>query len=171
MPRRTQEAPYTDHCAMPGCAGAGVYKAPRSRKDVHDYQWLCLEHIRAFNKEWNFFTGMTDEEIMHFQHDAVTGHRPTWTREGYSTAQVEEALRRFMHGQPLPRRPRVHARERSALATLELDAPCDLPALKKHYRALVKRTHPDLHKGDRAYEEKFKAINVAYRYLLELYSK
>ena len=40
--------------------------------------WYCLEHIRAFNRAWDFFSGMSGEEIVRFQKDAVTGHRRTW---------------------------------------------------------------------------------------------
>lgn len=37
--------------------------------------------------------------------------------------------------------------------------------IKKAYRALAKKYHPDLHPGDKAAEEKFKEINEAYEVL------
>ena len=34
--------------------------------------------------------------------------------------------------------------------------------IKKAYRSLVKKYHPDAHPGDKDVEEKFKKINAAY---------
>ncbi|MFW5834400.1 MAG: molecular chaperone DnaJ, partial [Pseudomonadota bacterium] len=42
-------------CAWPGCTAEGEFRAPRARDDLRTYQWLCLEHVRAFNRSWDFF--------------------------------------------------------------------------------------------------------------------
>jgi len=179
--KNTPEGPPSPQaCDAVGCVEMGEYRAPRSRESLHDYRWLCLEHIREHNQKWNYFTGMSAHEIEAFMHDAVTGHRPTWAREDVGgrkgaeyRAMLEEELRKFLGAEYKSRKngPRIHPKERRALAALELERPCTPAELKKHYRALVKRTHPDLHAGDRTMEEKFKAITASYTYLLALYER
>ncbi len=179
MAKRKKEEPQpSSHaCAIEGCALPGEFKAPRSRDALHEYQWLCLDHIRAFNLAWDYFKGMSPEEIENFRHDALTGHRPTWQREDHikkkTRAALDEGLKRFFQWDEeslrTAERSRLPSRERRALEILELEEHCSIVQLKKHFRTLVKRTHPDLHRGDKEAEEKFKEINNAYRYLLKLY--
>jgi len=132
--------------------------------------------VREFNRAWDYFKDMTAEQIEWFIQDAVHGHRPTWQRDNHAaqhmhTEQLHEALHRFFHEEDhrFASKTRQNARERQALAALELDEPCEADALKRQYRVMVKRFHPDLHRGDRHYEEKFKQITAAYAYLLQLY--
>ena len=49
------------------------------------------------------------------------------------------------------------------LATLEL--PLGKGTLKKQYKTMVKRYHPDANGGDREAEERLKSITQAYAYL------
>jgi hypothetical protein len=179
--RKSNTPPPSGHaCAVSGCPHGGEFKAPKSRDALHDYQWLCLEHVREFNQSWNYFKGMETDEIESFMHDSLTGHRPTWEREQHIrrngqdyTNRLDEGMRRFFNWDEASMRKAalesLPARERRALATLELSAPVSAKQLKAHFRALVKRTHPDLHPGDKDVEEKFKTINIAYHYLLKQY--
>ncbi len=73
---RSRMAP---RCQHPGCQEAGQYKAPLGRKHEGQYVMMCLPHVQAYNKSYNYFQGMSDEAIQDFQKDALTGHRPTWT--------------------------------------------------------------------------------------------
>ena len=55
-------------CAVPGCPEPGEFRAPlqdghRSHHEGPQWRWLCLDHVRAFNQGYNFFTGMTPDEI------------------------------------------------------------------------------------------------------------
>lgn len=158
-------------CNTPGCKEPGAYKAPKSREQIEEYIWFCLEHIRERNKEWDYFAGMNSEEIEAFIHDSVTGHRPTWSRENrlrdnYYTLQ--DKLYEFLHGsKPAAPKPRIPAKTRRALAAMELEHSYTLKQLKTSYRALVKKHHPDTNKGDKKSEEKFKEITASYKYLLQ----
>lgn len=182
MPRRRQEEEQTtEPCAIPGCDAPGAHKAPRSRESLREYQWLCLDHVREFNKNWNYFGDMTAAEIESFMQDAVTGHRPTWERErafskfsNNAHAKLDEALHHFFHGAARPSAytddgRRMTSKERKALKIMELTAPLTPDALKKHYRELVKRYHPDKHQGSIEMAEKIKKINTSYAYLQEIY--
>lgn len=159
------------HCHIEGCKEAGIYKAPKSREQIDEYNWFCLEHIRERNKAWDYFSGMKSEEIEAFIHDSVTGHRPTWSREervreNYFTLQ--DKLYEFLNlSKPKDAKPRLPEKTRKALAIMELKHPYSLQQLKTRYRALVKKYHPDTNKGDKNSEEKFKEITSAYKYLMQ----
>ena len=45
-------------CAAIGCRYEGLYPAPKSRDELRDYIWFCLDHIRAYNKSWNYYDGL-----------------------------------------------------------------------------------------------------------------
>ena len=49
-----------------------------------------------------------------------------------------------------------------AMEALGLEAPLTWGTLRKRYRELVKKFHPDANGGDTAAEEKLKLINQAY---------
>mgnify|MGYP006920574153 CR=1 FL=1 len=58
-------------CNAPGCVEAGEFRAPGLRTSSFDgpgdYRWFCLEHIRQFNAGYDWFEGMSPEEIMRAQ--------------------------------------------------------------------------------------------------------
>jgi curved DNA-binding protein CbpA len=178
MPRKKTQnfAPHIDPakappCQINGCTQVGAYKAPKSREEVEEYQWFCLDHIRERNKQWNYFSGMDSDEIEAFIQDSVTGHRPTWSREARAREQyytLQDKLYEFMSGaKPAPPTPRIPTKTRNALAVMELDHTYTIAQLKTSYRALVKKHHPDMNKGNKESEEKFKKITTSYKYLLE----
>lgn len=160
-------------CHAAGCAEPGLYKAPKSRDELHDYSWFCLEHIREHNQKWDFFAGYDREQIESFIKDATTGHRPTWSREDrirQSYRQLQDALYEFLHfgTRPSPNRtPYLPAKLRKALAVLDIGYPFTPRELKTRYRAMVKQHHPDVNRGDKRSEELFKKITAAYHYLRE----
>ncbi len=162
---------------MPQCTGAGLHKAPKSVYALQEYYWFCLDHAREYNRHWDYFSGLKQDQIEAFMKDAVTGHRPTWKREEHFTFtpdMLADALNEFLNGRtrtkPAAHAPHLSRKEREALAVLELDAPCSLAALKTHYRGLVKRFHPDRHPGKPQVEERFKRITAAYAYLQARYA-
>ena len=174
-------------CDHPGCIAGGDFRAPKSRLDLHDYYWFCLEHVRAYNSAWNYYAGMSDAEIeAEIRHDTVW-QRPSWRlgdRHGPGYAErIRDPFGVFSGGPearwrapPAQRRPRraipcgarCSAREQ-ALAVFEIEPPFTLVRLKARYKVLVKLHHPDAHGGDKAAEEKLKIINQAYATLKASY--
>ncbi len=65
-------------CAWPGCARPGTHRAPRGRELEGQYLDLCIDHVREYNKKYNFFAGLDNATVSSWQKDALTGHRPTW---------------------------------------------------------------------------------------------
>lgn len=166
-------------CEWPGCAAEARFPAPRSRERLRDYIFLCLEHVREYNSRWDYFSGMSTEQIDAHRRDDLTWHRPTWR---FGTSPAGDCSRNDWHdvfglfgedaraGRPPPSGPTGKAAQ--MMARLDLEVGYTLAELKQRYKSLAKQHHPDLHGGDKAAEEKLKLINEAYRYLIdnELYA-
>ena len=63
---------------MPGCGAPGEYRAPKSRNQLHDYWWFCLEHVRGYNAAWDYYKGMSPGEIEAQLRADTSWQRPTW---------------------------------------------------------------------------------------------
>src|SRR5215470_19470132 len=65
-------------CDHAGCVAGGDHRAPKSRLDLHDYYWFCLEHVRAYNSAWNYYAGMSDREVEAEIRSDTVWQRPSW---------------------------------------------------------------------------------------------
>jgi hypothetical protein len=156
-------------CDVPGCSALGQYRAPRSRRALREWLWLCLEHVREYNASWDYYRGMSPGQIEAEIRADVSWQRPTWPlgriggQDWRQSAWVEDPLGALAAHAP-PRAPAEAAPPelRPHLATLELGWPLTLEALKSRYKELAKRHHPDANGGDRSAEERLKTINLAY---------
>ena len=174
-------------CDHPGCVAGGEFRAPKSRLELRDYYWFCLDHIRAYNSAWNYYAGMSDREIeAEIRRDTVW-QRPSWRlgdRHGpgyaerirdyfgmFSGSGGGSSNRRRGNGDRAPdaERRALSAREQ-ALSVFEIEPPFTQTSLKARYKTLVKLHHPDAHGGDKAAEEKLKIVNQAYATLKASYS-
>jgi DnaJ domain len=176
----------TRRCDHPGCAAGGEFRAPKSRLELREYYWFCLDHVRAYNSAWNYYAGMSDREIeAEIRRDTVW-QRPSWRlgdRHGPAYAgRVRDSFGVFSaHPESTGQNrngngDRVHDADRRALSAreqaldvFEIEPPFTVVRLKARYKALVKLHHPDAHGGDKAAEEKLKTINQAYATLKASY--
>jgi hypothetical protein len=178
-------------CEWPGCSAAATHRAPKGRTREKEYWRFCLGHVREYNHSYNFFAGMSDAEIAHYQKDAVIGHRPTWKmgmNGGRPSARshsarfsphlegADDPLGLFGHfgaasgraeGEHLRRRESrvIRNAERKALNTLGLEPDATTAEIKLRFKTLVKRHHPDANGGDRSTEDRLREIIQAYNYL------
>jgi hypothetical protein len=166
------------HCAVPGCPEPGEYKAPLTAPTFDgpgEWQWLCLDHVRAHNAKYNFFEGMTTEEIEAAQSPIAAWDRSTRTFAGTlgadpapPWADFKDPLdaisgrfgNRFRREAPV--RSRFSGEERQALGVLGLGEDSDLHGVRKRYSELVRRYHPDRNGGDRSHEKKLAAVLDAW---------
>jgi hypothetical protein len=170
-PWAERHRPQPRCCDWPGCTAEGRYRAPRSREELRDYRWLCLEHVREHNRRWDYFAGMSPAEIERHRRADVTWHRPTWPFGAMPGDRFFEAAFVDPLGILGGRRPERTARgEPKALTMMRrlgLEPGFTLDELKRRFKVLVKRHHPDLNGGDRAAEARLREIIEAYRYLLD----
>ena len=166
-----------ERCAVPGCDERGEFRAPLTPPDFDgpgDWQYLCLDHVRAHNAAYNYFEGMSTEEIEAAQSPIAGWERAT--RAFASNGDRAPAWRDF--ADPLDAiaarfRPEVKRaqpggfspRERDALQTLGLGEDADRHAVRKAYSALVRRYHPDRNGGDRSRERELGRVIEAYQLL------
>lgn len=175
-------------CAAPGCPEPGEFRAPAhggrgaGSDGPGDWQWLCLEHVRAFNARYNYFQGMTRDEIERAQMPMGGWERET--RAFRATAGVDSPPRwadfhdpldaisarfrqRAADAAPRERTDGKHltAEDRDALRTLGLDQDADRKALRNRYSELVRKYHPDKNGGDRTHEKKLQGVVEAYQQL------
>ena len=64
-------------CDWENCKEIGSYKAPVERDNSKNFRYFCLEHIKIFNKNWNYFSNMSEEQVEYFIKSDLTWHKPT----------------------------------------------------------------------------------------------
>lgn len=178
MPRPTPDAlnaPFRKACgpergcAHPGCPEPGEYRAPVSRERLEEYLWFCLDHVRAYNQAWDYFAGLSEQEIELLRRADTVWQRPSWPlgRFGERLAagmryRVRDPFGFFAEDEAQPCAPQPRSEEEKALAVFDLKGPVTFEDVRARYMTLVKRLHPDANGGDRASEERLKTVNQAY---------
>ena len=174
-------------CAEAGCSAPGEFRAPmpgngaRAGDGPGAYRWLCLDHVRAFNSGYNYFAGMTPDEIHEAQRPYAGWEResraftatggadapPRWADFADPLDAIGARFRRARPGAAAERKDGkpLSGRDREALRTLELEVDADRMALRRRYSELVRRYHPDRNGGDRTHEARLRAVIEAYQQL------
>jgi hypothetical protein len=175
-------------CEAAGCDSAGEFRAPGEQAPGFDgpgdWRWLCLEHVREFNAGYDWFAGMTADEILEaqspiagwrretraFRADAGVNGVPRWADfddplEAIGARASDIRRRAEMRQAPQAQRSRFTPRERDAMSVMGLGPHDDLHALRKRYSVLVRRYHPDRNGGDRSHERKLQSVIEAYQLL------
>ncbi len=164
-------------CDHPDCGQAGDYRAPKSRDQLTEYYFFCLDHVREYNKDWNFFEGLSPEEVEAYTREATVWERPSWPLGQGCVCEKklrDKILRDIFNESPNEKTqdidPALPFAEREALAVLELTPPVNFADIKVQYRTLVKKHHPDVRGAKQESEEKFKDISLAFATLRKIYA-
>lgn len=167
-------------CDFPECPNCGEFKAPKDRT-LKEYYLFCLEHVKQYNKNWNFYQGLSSEEIeQHIQND-TTWQRPTWklgqNQTIFSAGQHPQDSFGLFNEAELgmsgtynpPRQHKINPNSKLARAAkfLEVDFPLNVEQIKSQFKKLAKKYHPDKNKGNKESEQLFKELIEHYRYLLK----
>jgi hypothetical protein len=177
--------PGERQCDHPGCLRAATARAPKSRDMLNEHYWFCQPHAAEYNRNWNFFAGLSESEIRRRQDEEVmTGGRPTWEmKAGRFSREAAAFTHKFRKGETggyrdyyemfggkpkaanaEPAR-RLGKIERNALADLDLDEDADGPTIRARYTELVRRLHPDANQGDRSGEHRLQRVIRSYQAL------
>ena len=182
---RDRQEPETEvqTCQWPTCGSNAVNELPADPKQPGRTLWLCREHGREHNAGWDYFDGMSPEEIEHFRREDVTWHRPTWklganSGKGWRDLRFIDGWRDFgdtSRGRPGETQTGGPAESngpvREALSIFHLDTTATWDQIKSRYKELVKRHHPDANGGSKKAESRLKRINQAYSLLKTCYGE
>lgn len=169
-------------CSEPGCPEPGEFRAPRAegvsvRDQPAPYRWFCLDHVRAFNARYNFFSGMTPDEIHEAQRPYAGWERetrafassgadrpPAWSDFSDPLDAIGARFRRRMEPERKDGRP-LSENDRRALKVMGLATDVDRRGLRTRYAELVRKFHPDRNGGDRSFERQLQEVIAAYQQL------
>jgi hypothetical protein len=168
-----------ERCSAPGCVGEAETRVPKSRDKMEERVWLCRAHLKVHNESWDFFAGMSDDDIQRYCVESLTGHRPTWPlgkRAAGDKARpdpvwnyhVQDGNAAFEGSTEAPVKPRqshLTKGQLDALAILNLEEIATSLEVRARYKELVKRFHPDANGGDRSTEYRLRAVIKAYGHL------
>ena len=175
-------------CDHRGCQNPGLYRAPLSRDQLNAFRWLCIDHIREFNRSWNYYEGLSEAEFEAQRRAEMAWERPTWKLgqkpikpEGPPGHMDGMAWARFGYNDPLEvlgdnatinpggagETRRAKARmlpknEQSAIEILGMSPDAKRSEIRKQFRALVKDLHPDMNGGERRDEDRLRDVLWAW---------
>ena len=162
-------------CDHPGCTKAGTCRAPKTR-DLKEYWWFCKEHAAEYNKNWNYYANMSEDEI-----------NDEWERETFGIADRDKEkankneadyvkfLNDFISGRDtfdkMPIKKTVSSTVTAAFRVFELPITSSWKEVGTKYRALAKKHHPDTTANKDAGTAEFTRITTAYETLKKYFKK
>lgn len=174
---------HTRSCDIEGCERKAVVRAAKSPRDVQTKIWLCADHAKAHNAQWNFFEGLSEEESQAARLANIYGDRPTWKMGKNDRARAaakargpadlrdahgifSEAVKGAARAQADLRNGRpVSKLQEKAFATLELTVSAGSGDIRRRYAELLRRFHPDANGGDRSAETQLQEVVRAHHIL------
>ena len=161
-------------CEWENCKENGKFKAPLEKDNSKNYKWLCERHIKLFNKNWNYFEGMSQREIENFVKSDLTWHRPTqkfgssdnffnilWNNalsDKFNLFKEEKIFNNLKDR-------KLSEKDKDAFKIMELKFDADWSSIQKKFKTLVKKFHPDRNSGNKHFEDKLKKVTLAYSHL------
>lgn len=165
-------------CDYGGCNENGEFQAKTKSETKFFY---CLNHIKEFNKNYNFFEGMSEEEIIDYQISAIIGHRPTWKsgtnpHANYFSKFAKNDGSAFDDPFDLFEKDKTSKYERQskikkgkisekAYKLLDFSSLSSKSDIRKKFKEVVKSLHPDTNGGDNSQEDLLKEVISAYKTL------
>lgn len=157
-------------CEHTSCDLPGEHPAPKQFGDGK--HWFCKRHAAEYNKSFNFFDTMNEEQLKNFNENARYGFTPTWkmgagpmggTKSGKASDPRKWKGAEFIGNGEAAKAARRGNRSatgvaKRALAELDLGANAKPPEIRARYAEYVRRFHPDSNSGDRSSEEKLAKV-------------
>ena len=165
-------------CDWNNCKEIGEFKAPIEKDNSKNFRLLCLNHIKEFNKNWNYFSDMNESEIFDFLKSDMTWHKPT---QGFSSSDnffkilwnnaLKDDLKsaNFINKQNNLKKFKFNNNDIKAFSVLGISVGLKWSKVQEKFKKLVKKFHPDMNAGNKKYEDKLKVITLAYTQLKNTY--
>jgi len=160
-------------CEWDKCSKTAIYKAPAEKDNSRKFRLFCLEHIKIFNKNWNYFSDMNENEIEYFIKSDLTWHKPT---KSFGSSEnffnilwgnaLEDKFNIFRNSNHKDfKKTNLSEKDRYALEILGLKYETKWSDIQKKFKTLVKKYHPDKNHGSKKYEDILKKVTLAYSQL------
>ena len=160
-------------CDWTNCKETGSYKAPIDRDNSRKFRLLCLDHIKAFNKKWNYLENMSDQQIEFFVKSDLTWHKST---KSFGSSDnffnilwnnaLEDKLNIFKSSSFNEfKKTKLTSTDRDALDIMNLKYDAKWEEIHMKFKTLVKKYHPDKNLGSNKFEDILKKITLAYSQL------
>ena len=165
-------------CDWNNCLEEGSYKAPVEKDNSKKYRMLCLNHVKEFNKNWNYFEGMNDDQIYEFLKSDMTWHKPTQSftsSDNFFKILWNNALKDDQNKYKLNghfdhmNKFRFNNNDVKAFSILGIPVGIKWEKVQEKFKKLVKKFHPDMNAGNKKYEDRLKIITLAYTQLKNTY--
>ena len=167
-------------CDWNNCFDTGEYKAPIEKDNSKRYRLLCLAHVKEFNKNWNYFKGMDDEQVFDFLKSDMTWHKPTqsfsssdnffkvlWNNTLKDEFDKTKLRGEYNHMNQF----KFDANDIKAFSILGVSVGQKWEQIQDKFKNKEKKFHPDINLGNKEYEEKLKLITLAYTQLKNTYKE
>ena len=165
-------------CDWNNCSKEGCYKAPKERDNSKNFRLLCLEHVKEFNKNWNYFSGMNDEQVTEFLRSDMTWHKPTQSfssSDNFFKILWNNVLKNEMDKSQFNKefnnmnKFKFNHNDIKAFGILGVTVGLKWEKIQRKFKKLVKKFHPDMNAGNKKFEDKLKIITLAYTQLKNTY--
>lgn len=136
-------------CDRHGCTKPGNCPAPKAPNRPERW-YFCEAHAAEYNKGWNYFEQLTDEEAAAQEEQETRGQRSYERARHWAWSEGDGSRTRA---------------ELDALRLFDLPPEADEAAIKAAHRRMAKENHPDLNPGNTEAAQRFQAIQAAYEIL------
>tara|TARA_B100001093_G_scaffold293526_1_gene280044 strand:- start:265 stop:792 length:528 start_codon:yes stop_codon:yes gene_type:complete len=165
-------------CDWKNCDEIGEYRAPIEKDNSKKFRMLCLEHVKEFNKNWNYFSDMNDNQVIDFLKSDMIWHKPTQSfssSDNFFKILWNNTLKDELDGARLKsdynhmRQFKFNHKDIEAFGILGISVGLKWQKIQEKFKVLVKKFHPDMNLGNKKFEEKLKLITLAYTQLKNTY--
>ena len=166
-------------CDWKNCKELGTYKAPIDKDNSKKFRLFSLENKKIFNKNWNYFENMNDDQIEFFIKSDLTWHKSTkkfGSSENFFNIlwnnALEDKLNIFKSTNYKEfKKEKISNTDKDALQIMGLNDDVKWEQIHLKFKELVKKYHPDKNHGNKKFEEKLKKITLAYSQLKKTLGK
>jgi hypothetical protein len=137
-------------CDRDGCSDPGDRPAPKA-PNKPDRWYFCERHAAEYNRNWNYFQGLSAEEAAAREAEDRQGAEAFGQSRFYGWGVAGDGSR--------------SRDEVRSLEVLELEIDANFDDIKQAHRRLAKANHPDLAGDDPEAAQRFQAVQAAYEVL------
>lgn len=169
-------------CHWDGCDRIGQHKAPVGQEAEGLFFLFCLEHVKDYNRGYNYSSALSSPEVARYQREAAAGNRksigtiqnagpekaplPSTARSGSAKAvNARRSAEQRKSRETEQQKRKLKVLEARAFEILGLSEEAGAEEIRDRYKNKIKMLHPDVNGGDRSSEEQLQATIDAYKIL------